>query len=374
MRILQVVQFMGRGGIETWLMHVLRNIDREKYQIDFMVNTYKKRDYDDEIRSLGSDIIPCSQPAHPIDYGRNFRRILLERGPYDVVHIHGGLASGYALKLAAQAGVPCRIIHRHSTSEEKGRLRSKFYRLITRRWMTKYMTDGMGCSSDACAYLFGPNWRQDPRIRVLLYGFDFSKFSNLTDRTKVRQSFGIPADALVVGHVGRFHPAKNHTFFIKVCKELCKKNENTFFMLVGDGPVKNEIELQVAGLECHDRFIFTGATSEVASVMSAMDVFLFPSRYEGLGIVAVEAQAAGLQCVLSDVVPKEVDVIPTQITRLPLSESVEIWADTVLKVAEQPKPEQPVSARLIANSDFGIAKCIANLTVVYEERTRHSYT
>jgi len=209
---------------------------------------------------------------------------------------------------------------------------------------------------------------------VLLYGFDFSKFLNLTDRAKVRQSFGIPTDALVVGHVGRFHPAKNHSFVISVCEKLCKRDKNIFFMLVGDGPVKNEIELQVAGLECHDRFIFTGATSEVASMMSAMDVFLFPSRYEGLGIVAVEAQAAGLQCVLSDVVPKEVDVIPAQITRLPLSENAEGWADAVLKVAEQPKPEQPVSARLIANSDFGIAKCIENLTAVYEESTRHSVT
>lgn len=373
MRILQVVHRTGRGGIETWLMHVLRNIDRTKYQIDFMVNTYKKQVYDDEIKSLGSDIIPCSQPAHPVDHGRNFRQILLERGPYDVVHIHGGPASGYLLRLAAHAGVPCRIIHRHSTSEEKGRLRSKFYRLITKRWMMKYMTDGMGCSSDACAYLFGPNWRQDPRIRVLLYGFDFSKFSNLTVRTKVRQSFGIPTDALVVGHVGRFHPAKNHSFLIRVGGELCKREKNIFFMLVGDGPIRGEIESQVAALRCHDRFIFTGATSEVASMMSAMDIFLFPSHYEGLGIVTVEAQAAGLHCVISDVVPKEVDVIPAQITRLSFSEGAERWADVVLKLSEQPKPEQPQSAKLIANSDFGIKKCLANLTAVYEKGTMCSY-
>ena len=141
-------------------------------------------------------------------------------------------------------------------------------------------------------------------------------------------------------------------------------------MLVGDGPVKKEIESQVAELKCRDRFIFTGVTSEVASAMSAMDIFLFPSRYEGLGIVAIEAQAAGLQCVLSDVVPKEVDVIPNQITRLSLSENAEIWADIVLKAAESPKPEQRKSAKLVIDSEFGIAKCIANLTAVYEKKNR----
>jgi len=364
---------MGRGGIETWLMHVLRNINRTKYQIDFMVNTYEKQAYDDEIKSLGSDIIPCSQPAHPVDYGRNFRRILLERGPYDVMHIHGGLASGYTLKLAAHAGVPCRIIHRHSTSEEKGRLRSSFYRLITKRWMMKYMTDGMGCSSDACSYLFGPNWRQDPRIRVLLYGFDFSKFLNLPDRIEVRKSLGIPADVLVVGHVGRFHPAKNHSFFIEVCRGIAKRRKNVFFLLVGDGPLKQQIESQVSAFECKDRFIFAGSTPNVDAMMSAMDTFLFPSHYEGAPIVVLEAQAAGLNCIISDVITQEIEVIPNQITRLSLSENAEIWADTVLKAAESPKPPQRKSAKLVIDSEFGIAKCIANLTAVYEKGTMCSY-
>ncbi len=169
-RILHVVSGMNRGGIETWLMHILRHIDRDHFQIDFLVHTTQPCAYDNEIRALGSKIIPCLHPSQPWLYAHNFKRILREYGSYDIVHSHVHHFSGYVLRLAQQAGVPTRIAHSHndtSSLQAKAGLYRQLYLALMKRYIARYATAGLGASHKAVVALFGSVWETDPRWRTL---------------------------------------------------------------------------------------------------------------------------------------------------------------------------------------------------------------
>ncbi|MGD0041301.1 MAG: glycosyltransferase, partial [Isosphaeraceae bacterium] len=212
-RILHVVGGMNRGGIETWLMHVLRHIDREMYRMDFLVHTARPCAYDTEIWDLGSRIIPCLHPSRPWWYARNFFRALHAFGPYDIVHSHVHHFSGLVLRLAHRAGVLMRIAHSHNDAspvDGRARLPRRLYLRLMERWIAHHATLGLAASPEAAASLYGPHWADDPNRRVLYCGIDLAPFRSLLDGAAVRREFGIPDGAYVVGHVGRFFPQKNH--------------------------------------------------------------------------------------------------------------------------------------------------------------------
>ena len=312
-RILHVVGGMDRGGIETWLMHVLRHIDRDRYRMDFVVHTARPCAYNDEIRALGCDVIPCPEPARPWSYAGRFKRILRERGPYAVVHSHVHFHSGFVLRYAAQAGVPACIAHSHI---DEFRLRAsagpvrRAYLALTQRWIASRATAGLAASRKQAADLFGPRWEADSRWRVLHYGIDTRPFHERVDPGAVRAELGIPPGAFVVGHVGRFARQKHDAFLLAVAARLAACEPNLHLLLVGTGPLRLAIEEAAARLGLTDRVIFAGPRADVPRLMrGAMDVFLFPSLFEGLGLVLIEAQAAGVPCVVSDVVPGEADVV-----------------------------------------------------------------
>lgn len=369
-RILHVVGGMNRGGIETWLMHVLRYIDRQQFQMDFVANTDKLCAYDEEVRALGSRIIPCLSPSRPWDYARNFRRILREYGPYDVVHSHVHHFSGFTLRLAKQAGVPVRIAHSHndtsSNQRSAGRVR-KLYLTLSERWIHQYATSGLACSRLAAASLFGPQWEADPRMRLLYYGIDLEPFRASVNRQAVRAELGIPDDAFVIGHVGRFLEQKNHTFLVKIAQSVVERLPQTRFLLVGDGALRPTIEQQVhqAGLEKH--IIFAGLRSDIATLMlGAMDVFVLPSLYEGLPLVLLEAQSAGLPCVVSDTVSAEGDMVGPLVQRCSLAQPPAVWADAILAArARMAKDQQPDALARVAHSPFNVRASVRQLESVY---------
>lgn len=387
-RVLHVIHRMGRGGIETWLMNVLRTIDRERFRLDFMVYARDPSAYDDEIRALGSRILRCAPPADIVSHTRQLGRILRSEGPYDVIHVHGSSDMGYTLRTAKRAQIPIRIAHSHNNNEEGDRrLRSYVYRVITSYWMRRHMTWGLGCSNVACAYLFGPRWRSDARCRVLYYGLDWEPFRPTPDaprsrgtasgagcradvdasRRTMRASLGIPQDALVIGHVGRFAPQKNHTFWLQVAACLADRRDDVHLLLVGDGELRATFEEQVRQRGLQGRFTLTGVRSDVPQVMRAMDVFLFPSHFEGLGIVLLEAQASGLPCVVSDSVTPEATVVEHQVSRLSLAASPETWATRVLEMSGQdPSRYHRVAWDAVNRSQFSLPYCIDRLSELYE--------
>jgi glycosyltransferase involved in cell wall biosynthesis len=367
-QVLQVISRMGRGGIETWLMNVLRNIDRERFKFDFLVYTTQACAYDDEIRALGSRILPCIPPSRAIPHTQDLRRVMTTEGPYDVVHTHGSSAVGHTLRMAAWAGIPVRIAHAHNAPKNvRRRLRSYVYRVITGYWMKKYMTHGFGCSEVACAHLFGERWQSDSRCHVLYYGLDWEEFRKQADVSAIRERFGLPQDALVIGHIGRFVPQKNHDFWLEVSTYVAGNRDDAYFLLVGDGPLRKTFQDKVRQWGLQDRFVFTGVRPDVHCLLQAMNVFLFPSHFEGLGLALVEAQAVGLPCVVSDTVPAEATVIERQVRRLSLGARPDVWAKTVLEAAAQGgRRNHLASWNVVAHGQFSLAHCLNRLSEVYE--------
>ena len=376
-RILHVVGGMNRGGLETWLMHVLRNIDRDRFQMDFVVHTEKPCPYDDEARVLGSKIIPCLSPSKPWLYGRNFKRILREYGPYDIVHSHVHHFSGYVLYLAKQAGVPVRIAHSHndtSAIDAKAGLHRQLYLSLTKWSISWCSTVGLGCSCNAVADLFGAAWKTDTRWQVLYYGVDLKPFYDQVDSIGVRAEFGIPADAFVIGHIGRFETQKNHLFLLEIAAEVAKQELKMHLLLIGDGSLRSDIEQKVVQMGLSDRVTFAGNRSDVPRLMlKAVDVFLFPSLHEGLGLVLIEAQAAGLPCIFSDVVPEEADLVRPLLQRISLSKSASIWAEAVRSAKSDASTiSQRDALAVVENTPFNIAASVKKLTEVYEANLSNS--
>lgn len=361
---------MDRGGAETWLMHVLRNIDREKYHFDFLVSRPDSCAYDDEIRSLGSNIIVCPQPQKPIQYARRFMRLVKENGPYDVIHSHVHHYSGFIVLLAKLLGIKGRIAHSHNDTrvvEKRASLARKTYLKIMESMIQRFATHGFACSQDAGSDLYS-SWKQDARWTCLYCGIDFRPFRVKSAEAAIRKEFAISKDAVVIGHVGRFSEQKNHVFLINIFAAICKKTPHAKLLLVGDGKLRENIEKQVHELHLLDKVIFAGVRPDVPELMKGlMDVFLFPSLHEGLGLVLVEAQAVGLPCVISDVIPNEADIINERIKRLPLTASSEAWADAVSDLLEK-QPKQVLSDEDFNRlKKFDIEESIKGLLKVYEE-------
>jgi glycosyltransferase involved in cell wall biosynthesis len=366
-RILQVVIEMAPtgGGVEVWLMQVLRQIDRDEFAIDFLVHTPEPKGFDDEIRSLGSRVLPCIRPLYLWKYPFEFRRVVRANGPYDVVHCHT-LFSGLVTRVASWCGVPVRVAHSHSDvggfAVDGDSLRGPVVR-YTNRWARTHATHRLACSRRAGQALFGAgvDWR------VLHYGIDLAPFESPLDRAAVRAELGLPAEAFVVGHVGRFQEQKNHRFVVEIAAQLAKREPAFRLLLVGDGQLRPAVERQVAeaGLGEHVRFL--GVRRDVPRLLrGAMDVFLLPSFYEGLPLVGIEAQAAGLPCVLSDTITDELDVGAGLLCRRALAQPAAEWAEAVLAARSVTTRTSRAAARdAVQRSPFNLQNTVRQLEDFY---------
>lgn len=337
MRILHVLGSLNRGGAETWLVQAWRHIDRSKFQFDFAVHTTAPGAFDEEVRSLGARVIPCVPTSNPITYAIYLRRILRQFGPYDCVHSHVHHFSGFVLMLAALFGVPVRIAHSHNDNERVDRdpnLARHAYLSTMKLLIERFGTGGLAVSDVAAQSLFGREWGGDPRWRRSHLGIDLAPFAAAVDRKKVRAELDIPEDAFVIGHVGRFCEQKNHQFFVDIAEEILKEAPGALFLLVGDGPLRASIESLVERRGLTRSFRFAGPRDNVPEIMrTAMNVFLFPSLWEGLPIAVLEAQAADLPCILSDSITAESNF--GLVTQLPLTESASKWARVVLEYRDK---------------------------------------
>ena len=369
-RVLHVIGGFMRGGVETYLVQILRHIDRDRFKLDFLVHTKQPCAYDDEVRRLGSKIIPCLHPRKPLSYRSNFLRILRDQGPYDIVHSHVHHYSGFVLKLAAKAGVPKRIAHSHSDTSREQRTASvprKFYFRLMKRWIARYATVGIAVSGKAASALFGDAWESDNRWRVFPCGIDLDPFRKSTNREAVRAEFGFSPDDFVIGHVGSFRESKNHGFLVEVAAEVRNLEPKMRLLLIGDGQRRAAVEQQIVRLGLSDRTVLAGSRADVPRLMlGAMDLFLFPSLFEGLGLVLVESQAAGLPCLISDVVPEEADLYKPLVRRLSLSQPASQWAKALLHIREiRSNVDRSEAFSLIENSHFNIKVNLRKLEEMY---------
>jgi glycosyltransferase involved in cell wall biosynthesis len=369
-RILHIVGILRRGGLETWLMHVLRNLNREQIQVDFLVQIDTPSSYDAEVEALGCRIWKCPlNGTTPWRYFQQFKEIL-RQGSYHIVHSHVHFFSGVTLRTAHQMKVPVRIAHSHldtsSDRDQTGWLRRQYLRL-TQHWIDRYATVGLAASREAAQDLFGTGWEKDERWQLLYCGVDLTPFQTSHDCAAVRAELGIPEDAFVLGHVGRFDLQKNHRFLLEIAEEVYKFNPKTYLIAVGDGPLRSEIEKLAAQSPLKDRILFAGLRPDVPRLMtSIMDIFLLPSLYEGLPLVGIEAQAAGLRLVLSDSITPELDAVATLIDRVSLDRPASVWAETIL-TARSKQLANPTNAALpkLQSSAFNITESVKQLESVY---------
>ncbi len=234
-------------------------------------------------------------------------------------------------------------------------------------WLHKHTTLGLAVSQCAADSLFGADWSSDPRFRISYCGIDLAPFRAQADRQSVRGEFNIPADAFVVGHVGRFDYQKNHKFLIEIFAALAKRRPDARLLLIGEGPLRPEIEAQVAQAQLTDRVIFAGARPDVPRLMTtAMDAFVFPSHFEGLPLVLLEAQAAGLPCLLADTVAEETTVNTALVRRLSLSRAPETWCDELARLCQSLAGRSRQEAvGVIERSPFNIEVGVARLQEFY---------
>ena len=328
-RVLQVVTIMNRGGLETMLMNYYRKLDKSKIQFDFMTNRFERGHYDDEIEDLGGKIYRLS-PIKPGKYNKYFKELdnfFNEHKEYKVVHSHINENSGFVLKAAKKAGIECRIAHSHLSDLK---LDYKYpFRVYARRNLKGNVSDYFACSMRAGEWLFGKDISNSGKVTVLNNAVDTEKFRfNEEVRNNIRRKLDIEGKK-VIGHVGRFNPQKNHEFLIDVFNEIYKKDKNTVLLLIGDGYLKVKIEEKVKKLGLDNSIKFLGVREDIPELMQAMDLFLFPSQFEGLAVVMVEAQAAGLKVITSTGVTAESN-ITENVEFVDLNKGAEYWANVVL--------------------------------------------
>lgn len=324
-RILQVLTAMNRGGAETMVMNHYRALDRNKVQFDFLVHRKEKGDYDDEIEMLGGRIYRAF-PIRPWSYFKYFRWLdnFFDEHKDDFWAVHGHIQenSGFALKYARKYGITKLVASSHIA--ELGKDLKYPFRKFGKIWTKKYATVRLACGTKAGEFLYD--------------NLDFQLFNNAINaakyrfspkvRTIMRKQFDIGDDIFVIGNVARFSPQKNHSFIIKCFAETLNLIPSARLILVGLGPLIDDMKVLAKRLGVDDKVIFTGLRSDVSELLQAFDVFLMPSIFEGLPVSVIEAQAAGLPCVLSDVIDYETDITGNLIFES-LDSPLCVWAERI---------------------------------------------
>ena len=334
-RVAQIVGKWVGGGVEAVVMNYYKNIDRTKIQFDFLFDDDSIGIPYEEIKNLGGRVILIPPYQKIFKYHYELKKVLKD-GNYKIVHSHINALSVFSLFAAKCAGVPVRIAHSHSTTnrrEWKKNLLKQLLRPFSKIFATNYMC----CSEMAGRWLFGDREYDRGNVYLLNNAIDLDKFKyNAKIRKAIKNELNIPESTLVIGHVGRFVAQKNHSFLIDVFNEFHKQNKDAVLILVGQGPLMEEIQKKVADLNLNKNVRFLGQRNNVNELYNAMDLFLFPSLYEGLGMVTIEAQANCLSCLVSDKVPLAAK-ISKYITFCSLNKSAKEWAEQAAKMVNESK-------------------------------------
>lgn len=361
-RVLHVLGELNRGGAETMIMNLYRNMDRTKFQFDFVVHTNKECSYDNEVISLGGKIfrVPKYKVYNHFEYVRKWETIFAENNEYNLIHSHVRSTAKIFLKIAKKRKMKT-ILHSHNTSSGKG-IKALFKTLLQKN-VSESADYLFACSTEAGEWLFGKQIENNSNYHHIKNAIDTDNFKfNKEDYYNIRNEFNVESEILIT-HVGRFHPQKNHKFIIDIFDELLKLRLDVKLILVGDGEMKDEIIEEAKTRSIFQKIIFTGVRSDINKILNSSDMFLFPSLHEGLPLTLIEAQSSGLPIFASDKISKEICVTDL-VTFLPLDENPKIWAN---KISEFKKAEvdRSLYSEEVSNAGYGIEMAVQNLTNIY---------
>ncbi|MGE7878878.1 glycosyltransferase family 1 protein [Peribacillus muralis] len=369
-RILHIVSAMDRGGAETIIMNIYRNLDRNRIQFDFITHSNKKEDFEDEILGLGGSLmkIPSLGTVGPVSYLKELMRIMTAKA-YQAVHAHTDYQAGFPVLAAKMSGIKIRICHSHSDNWSKGK---QFKERMTLKALQTFMKVSANrycsCSHEAAKFMFGNQKVKNGKVTVLKNAINVGEFAGtkIDSRNSILKEFGLEDDAKIIGHVGRFSDSKNHRFILSLMHELLKNDRSFFALLVGDGPLRQEIEHKATALGIRGNIKFLGVRTDIPLLMKGFDVFLFPSLFEGFGIAALEAQGSGTPCILSDTVPKSIDMDLGLIRFISLSEPLDIWCNEVNASLLLEAPDDEAIQSKIATNGYDIYGNVKEWLKLYE--------
>ena len=347
-RVLQIIGDVVGGGVEQVILNYYRHIDRNEVQFDFILHNGALKSYVDNIESLGGKVYKITPyKSNPVKTVLEMYKIM--KGNYQIVHSNMNALSVFPLFAAYLAGVPVRILHNHSTDTKAEPLRT-FVKHLLRPFARFFANEYWACSKLAGEWMYGKQAVADGRVTIINNAIDLKQFAfDEAKRNKLRKELGLQ-DCFVIGHVGRFMKQKNHDFLVDIFAEVVKKQDNAKLLLIGDGPLREQIENKVKTLGLDEKVIFTGVRSDVADLYNAMDVFVLPSFYEGLPVVGVEVQANGLPFLCSSNVTKEI-LISDRIGLVELEKGAKAWAGIILAFSEK---QRIVASNDISQSGFDI--------------------
>lgn len=371
-RVLHIVGAMNRGGAETLLMELYRHIDRRKVQFDFLVYNYSDKPgaYDEEIRELGGKIFHAKRRFYrgPISFCREVKNFFDEHPEYHIVHAHQYATSGYMLAMAKKTGVPVTIAHSHIAFPITTFLRrcaDAVGKLLLKSNADYYF----GCSDDALIALAGVK-SDNKKYYLMKNAIDSRKFNYSDEHRQIwREKIGADDATFVIGNVARFTYQKNHEHILRVFAEIQKNVKNSLLVLIGTGSREEEMRSLAKELNILTKVLFLGSRENVNDIINAFDLFLMPSRYEGLGIVLIEAQANGLPCVMTEhVIPDEADVGAGLVSRVELNVTPEEWAKVCMNAGERIDSE--IAQKAIIESGYEISEVSGWLQKFYLEHWR----
>lgn len=371
-KVLQVLDFINHNsGVSSVVMNYYLHMDKTTVECDFLLYEPAADDLAGQIKEHGSKIYVTGQPGGRkiAAYRRRVGQFFSEHmGEYDIIHMHIPNAAFIVLRAAKKYGVPVRIIHAHNARGADG-IWKKMRNLVLNKWGICYANQFMACSKAAGVYLFGEKMCSQGRVPILNNAIDLKKYHfNLETRHRCREELGIREDEVLFGHIGRFCEQKNHKGLIDIFEALCKRGVKGKLLLLGEGELKGETENLVAERGLSGRVIFQGTVTNVEDYMSAMDIFLLPSLYEGLPVVCVEAQAMGLPCVVSENITKEI----AQMDRIAFAanEGLQEWCGLTEKLLSDPADRDMVRCPDV----YDIVKQAKELEEIYLQYEKSSNT
>lgn len=364
MRILHVVSVMDMGGMENYIMNLYRKIDRSKLQFDFLVHHGRRGIFEDEIEELGGRVYHTTlmDDLNLVNYMRDLNR-LFSKNEYRIVHGHLGSTAFFYLGAAKRHGVSARILHSHCPGHPntvKGYIKHALFYLSP-----IYANIRLACSEQAGKYQF-----RKEAFEIVPNGIDVDRFRYDEDmRNDVRRRLGLEG-CFVVGHVGRFYYEKNHAYLLRIFQELKKREIDAVLLLLGGGELMEQTRAQARTMGLQDSVRFMGVIGDCGPYYQAMDTFVLPSIYEALPLTGIEAQCAGLPCLFSEGVSREVK-IDAQAAFLPIgSENVQMWVDKLLEVQKRKNGRhRPITGAERFDAEINAQKMVARYEKLWERET-----
>ena len=360
-KILHIVPTLGYGGISKVILNYRDRIDQSKFNFSFLTHG-SKEDFHEELVNQGAKIFYLKSIGKQgiFKYARNIKEII-KIDNFDIVHIHMSHLNGLFSYILHWNGVKNIITHEHSA---KLPIKKHFLFLPILRYLNyKYSSRQIACGDDAGRFCY----KKYPFI-VINNGIDYNSYRiSIIDKPNLRKSIGLADNSVLIGHVGAFIEQKNHKFIVEYFKVISKHLLDSYLVLVGDGPLKGKI-MDSFDSETLKRVFFLGKRDDVYSIMKQLNIFILPSLFEGLPVVGIEAQAAGLNCLISDKVDKNVDINLGLITFLPIRNSYSEWVKITLQKIENPvSVSEKEIIQALDNNGYNLSTTKKILETIYIE-------